>query len=190
MSKKSKKKKTPQVRRCCGTIYQGHLRDESLSIEDYFATLERRFVKEPGNWTDYTAGAFALEECPTTGRLHVQFYVEHSRKRFNTLANDFECLPANFEIVRSAKGSWAYCSGTGAHEGKAAISRFEFGVPKLHGEENKADLKMLVGLVMSDIPLTDIILAHPYAWCVHRARMLPFIRDWDDVQRGRSPGGQ
>lgn len=134
----------------------------------------------------YTAGAFALEEGSETKRKHIQFYIEHSRKRPATLASDFELLTgAVFDRVIDAKGSWDYCTGSGAHREKPALDRFQFGTPKLHGDTQRADLKMLVSLAMDGIQPEELLLAYPYAWAVHRQRMISFYRDWERVQGGR-----
>ena len=176
------KQKVPMVRRCTGTIYSGHLQLEE-TIDEFWCRLRHQFVEELGNWSDYFAGAFAKEECPSTGRIHIHFYLEHKRRRFSGLSVGFGIMKENFEIVRDAQGAWDYCTGSGAHREKPALDRFQFGTPKLHGDSSRADLKLLVGLVMEDIPVNDIIKAYPYAWCVHRARLLPFIEDWSKVTR-------
>lgn len=162
------------VRRSFGTIHTGHLPEEfEGDIEDYFHTL-----KESWDWTDYSAGVFALEIGAATERKHIQFYVEHSRKRPTTLAKDFGLTTAAvFDIVRDAKGAWDYCSGTGTHEGKHAIARFTFGTPKLHGDTQKADLKMMVGFILDGMTPYEIMQSHPYAYCVHRSRIWNFYND-------------
>ena len=133
------------IRRSFGTIHAGHL------PEDFLGTLEEYFdVINPECWDwksrGYTAGAFALEEGSETQRTHIQFYVEHSRKRPSTLAKDFGVTtPAVFDRVRDAKGSWDYCTASGTHEGKEGVlDSFTFGTPKLHGDTQKADLKLMV----------------------------------------------
>lgn len=173
--------KLSQLRRSFGTIYQRHILEDNLTIGNLYYRLRKQFVDESGNWSDYLVGAIALEECPTTGRVHVQFYLEHKRKRFSSLSSDLGVMATCFDVVRDAQGSWDYCSGSGAHRDKPALERFQFGTPKLHGDTQRADLKLLVGLIMDNIPTEDIIKAYPYAWCVHRARLLPFIQDWKQV---------
>lgn len=158
------------VRRSFGTIHQGHL-PEDMSLDDYWGILSAPMYL---TWTDrgYTAGAFALEEGSATKRRHIQFYVEHTRKRPSTLAKDFGVTTgAVFDIVRDAQGSWNYCSGTGTHAGKPAIDRFEFGTPKLHGDTMKADLKLMVGLILDGMTPLQILKEYPYAYCVHRRRI-------------------
>lgn len=168
-----------QIRRCFGTIHQGHL--ESGTIEDYFDSL---LPKLEAN-SDYLAGAFALERGEDTSRVHIQFYCEHTRKRTSTLAADFGLRSEYvFDKVRDAPGAWAYCTQTGAHREKAGVIRsFTFGVPKLHGQSQRADLKLLVQLAMDGVTPEEMMRAYPYAWCVHRARMLAFFKDWDDLKR-------
>ena len=156
------------VRRSFGTIHQGHL-PEDVGLDYYWEILTTITL-----WADrgYTAGAFALEEGSATRRRHIQFYVEHSRKRPSTLAKDFGLSTgAVFDRVRDAQGSWNYCTGTGTHEGKEAISRFEFGTPKLHGDTQKADLKLMVSLILDGMSPLQILKEYPYAYTVHRRRI-------------------
>lgn len=175
--------KAPQFRRSFGTIHMGHLPERFSSLEEYFHNLNPD--NEVHDWADYTAGAFALEEGSVTQRKHIQFYVEHKRKRPATLASDFYLSTgAVFDSVRDAKGSWDYCTGSGAHRDKPALDRFQFGTPKLHGDTQRADLKMLVNLAMDGIQPEELVIAYPYAWAVHRQRMICFYRDWERVQRG------
>lgn len=174
-----------QLRRAFGTIHAGHLGPEWFELapghqsrsglELYFDHLSKLIPANP----DIFAGAFALEEGSDTGTLHIQFYFECKPKRLNTMANLFQLSTgAVFDIVRDAAGAWEYCSGTGRHEDKPALARFVFGTPKLAGSSAKADLKMLVDLVLSGDTLNEICKAYPYAWCVHRDRLVKFYRDF------------
>ena len=169
------------VRRSFGTIHQGHLPPD-MGLDTYWSILNGASI----TWTDrgYTAGAFALEEGSATRRRHIQFYVEHSRKRPSTLAKDFGLSTgAVFDRVRDAQGSWNYCTGTGTHEGKEAIDRFEFGTPKLHGDTQKADLKLMVSLILDGMTPMDIIKDYPYAYTVHRRRIWNLFRDLKSLER-------
>jgi len=174
-----------QLKRCFGTINVGNLLlGNVVPTEKHLRNLYS-YYKSKFNWTEsgYTSGAMALERGDT-GNLHIQLYLEHSAKRFRTLANDLGVQEFVFQRVRDAKGSWEYCTGTGAHEGKAAYDRFHFGTPKLHGDSSKADLKMLVGLVIEGVKLEEIVQKHPYAWTVHRSRLMAFYHDWHKVKDG------
>lgn len=171
-------------RRSFGTIHQGHLPND-VTLDEWFYTAADFDWQSKG----FTAGAFALEEGSETMRRHIQFYVEHKRKRPSTLAKDFGVTtPFVFDRVRDAAGAWDYCRGTGAHEGKEAIDRFEFGTPKLHGDTTRADLKLLVGFVMDGIHPFEILKSHPYAYCVHRRRIWDLYNDLryqEPPERGR-----
>ncbi len=165
------------VRRSFGTIHAGHLPEDFENLEAYYYTL-----KEAWDWKGYTAGAFALEEGSETKRKHIQFYVEHSRKRPSTLAKDFSLTTgAVFDRVRDAQGSWNYCTGTGTHEGKEALDRFEFGTPKLHGDTHRADLKLMVSLIIDGMTPQEILKEYPYAYCVHRRRIWDLYMDLNNV---------
>jgi hypothetical protein len=168
------------VRRSFGTIHAGHLpEDFDDDVESYYYTL-----KEAWDWEGYTAGAFALEEGSETQRKHIQFYVEHSRKRPSTLAKDFALITgAVFDRVRDAQGSWNYCTGTGSHEGKEALDRFEFGTPKLHGDTHKADLKLMVSLILDGMTPLQILQEYPYAYCVHRQRIWNLYKDLKMIRK-------
>lgn len=166
------------LRRSFGTIHEGHL-PEGISLEEYYYNnLDLVFFESKG----YTAGAFALEVGEATNRMHIQFYVEHSRKRPSTLAKDFGLsTPAVFDRVKDAQGAWNYCTGTGSHKGKEAISRFEFGSPKLHGDTHRADLKLMVSLIIDGSHPVEILKEYPYAYCVHRRRIWDL---WRDIKYG------
>lgn len=170
------------LRRFFGTIHYGHLDpSEFASIDDYF-----RDHIEVFDWygSGLTAAAFALEEGTKTQRRHIQVYAEHSRKRPSTLARLFQVSAEEvFRTVIDAAGSWAYCTGTGAHAEKHAFARCQFGDPKLHGDSTKADLRMMVGLLLDGAKLTDLVKAHPYAWCVHRKRLIELDLDLRAIKR-------
>ena len=90
------------LRRSFGTIHEGHC-PPTWSVEELFDWIAGQV-----DWLarGYHAGAFALEETKE-GNLHIQFYIEHDRKRISTLARDFMVTtPAVFDIVRDAQGSW------------------------------------------------------------------------------------
>ena len=162
------------LRRSFGTIHEGHCPNE-WNVEMLFD-----WIAGQTDWQSkgYHAAAFALEETKE-GNLHIQFYIEHDRKRVSTLARDLlVTTPAVFDVVRDAQGSWDYCSGTGRHEGKEAHGRFTFGTPILYGGTASADLKALVDLIIEGNDLPSIMRAYPYAYCVHRMRLVSFYDDW------------
>jgi hypothetical protein len=57
------------------------------------------------------------------------------------------------------------------------IDSFSFGIPKLHGDTTRADLKLLVGFVMDGTHPFEILKSHPYAYCVHRKRIWDLYND-------------
>lgn len=182
-----------QLKRSFGTINVGNILVKSPKVQPHSEALLRglySYYKEKFNWKEhgYNAGALALERGET-GNLHIQLYLEHDKKRFRTLSNDLDVQEYVFQRVRDAKGSWEYCTGTGSHEDKVAIDRFHFGTPKLHGDSSKADLRMMVNLIMEGVSISEIIKQHPYAWCVHRSRLMDFRRDWTAVQNGEKIEG-
>lgn len=176
------------IRRSFGTIHEGHVpplfeKEWFMSdsypylIDAFFAHLKKKFQTD--GMAGYTAGAFALEEGSQTERRHIQFYVEHSRKRPRTLAMDFGVsTEAVFDRVRDAQGSWNYCTQSGTHSGKEGVlDAFVFGEPKLHGDTHKADLKLLVSLILDGLTPIEILKEYPYAYCVHRRRIWDLYRD-------------
>ena len=125
----------------------------------------------------YTGVVLALE-MGSTGNYHIQGYLEHSQKRFSTLGKDLHMQASALEVVIDSTGSYNYCSGKGVHASKEGVlARWEFGEFKLHGDTHKADLKMLVRLVMDGVTPKEIFRNFPYAWCVHRDRLLKFYED-------------
>jgi len=177
-----------QLRRCFGTMHLNHVNpdiygDYSKYADDNYETywrsvleqLKQRLAKAKG----YHSGAFALELGDVTQRIHIQFYVEHTPKRFQTLARDFGVLHEEvFQTVIDAKGAWEYCTGLGKHVEKFAFARFTFGTPKLAGSREKIALTDLVNLYISGVELHKIMKLHPYAYCVHRDRLRKFADDW------------
>lgn len=162
------------LRRAFGTIHEGHC-PPNWEITELWDWLIHQT-----DWPDkgYHAGAFALEETES-GNIHIQFYFECTRKRTSTMANDWMVsTPAVFDIVRDPAGSWDYCSGAGRHENKPAMDRFTWGTPILYGGTTSADLRMLVDLVIEGNDLPQIMHAYPYAYCVHRMRLVAFYDDW------------
>lgn len=171
------------VRRSFMTIHVGHLvdtpeelceEDDEVKLRSYWDYLTRNMdFKSMG----YTAVALALE-YGAGGRLHIQGYAEHSQKRFTTLGKNFGVQPTVFSTVIDAKGSHDYCRGLGAHADKeGVVARWSFGEFKLHGDTQKADLKMMVGLILDGAKPRELFRSHPYAWCVHRDRLLKFYED-------------
>ena len=160
------------LRRSFGTIHEGHV-PPTWDVQGLFEYLTTHLPVD-----EYHAGAMALEETQE-GNLHIQFYVEHKRKRTATLARDFlVTTEAVFDIVRDAEGSWNYCAGLGKHKDKPALARHTWGTPILYGGSASSDLKTLVDLVIEGSSLDQIMIAYPYAYCVHRARLVAFAQDW------------
>lgn len=173
-----------QLRRATGTIHEAHLDlDEYDGIVAYFEDfIESQMPKE------ISAGAFALEVGEKTKRTHIQFYVEfNDRLRTSTLRGLFDlALPkheAAFNRVYHAQGSWDYCSGTGRYSGKEAIGRVVFGDPKLYGAEKHPSLADMVEMVIDGNNLDSIMRHSPYAWAVHRHRIVQFYTDWHHISR-------
>ena len=166
-----------QLSRSTGAIFAGSLTPNHLTVEEYFYDLVERILPS-SKWIH--AGAFALEICPTTKKPHVQFYMENDRKRPRTQAKLLELSnPQVFRIVRRPASSWDYCTGQGRHEGKPALDRFSFGEPLLTETGDKADLKMLVGLIVEGTSPQEILKEHPYAYTVHRRRIWDL---WFDIK--------
>lgn len=179
-----------RTRRSVGCIHLGHLpeeyRDEGMAtaMEIYWNEIEQKDWSGEG----YTAGAFAMEEAPSTGAIHIHFYVEHSQKAATTLCRQFGLTqPAVFyDTVRSARGSWDYCTGAGKHEMKEAMARFDFGTPTLWGgSENDASLKWCVDRILAGSHPTDILRENAYAYTVHRQRIWYL---WADLTHLESHG--
>lgn len=170
-----------QLKRSFLSIHQGMLEEPFVSMPDnetamklYWEDLLKNIDKK-----EYTAGALAVEIAPKTGTLHIQGYLEHKRKRLNTIATDLMCnLTNGISVVKDAKGSWDYCAGLGEYETKPAVARITWGEPKLHGSAENADLKTMVQAVIDGAELNDLMKANPYAWCVHRDRIIKFYNDW------------
>ena len=176
------------VRRSFWSIHRGHFttHDASLDAEAEMYAQWNRIISLDFKALGFTGIALALEEGEQLGRMHIQGYAEHSQMRFPTLAKKIGATATAFSVVRESKSSYEYCTGTGVHLEKPALARFEFGVFKLHGDTQKADLRLLTELIMQGATATQLLKEYPYAWCVHRARLIPFIGDLEQLEkRGR-----
>lgn len=132
----------------------------------------------------FTGVALALERGSVLGGIHIQGYVEHSQMRFATLGKKLGIMPTALSVVHNSKGSYEYCTGTGAHAGKEGVLRhFEWGSFKLHGDSQRADLRMMVDLVMQGTDATTLCQEFPYAWCVHRDRLIKLMGDLAQIER-------
>lgn len=183
---------TRRTRRSFGTIHAGHLGEEYSSLikreggEEAIQAYYERLRALP--WTDmgYTAGAFALERGERSGRVHVQFYVEHSQKRASTLAKQFmlQVEQVFYDTVRHAAGSWAYCTGQGKYAEKEALDRFRFGDPVLFGgSEADSSLRWCVDQLLSGSTPEDLLRDNAYAYCVHRQRIWALHTDLNHIER-------
>jgi len=181
------------VRRSFLSLHRGHLdshesdEDPEVEMRGYFNLLKQFDWKALG----FSGVALALERGTETERIHIQGYLEHSQMRFSTLGKKFSASPTAFSVVRDSRGSYDYCTGSGVHaEKEGVIDRFVFGTFKLHGDTQKADLKMMVDLVLQGASAVQLIKHYPYAWCVHRDRLKKFIKDlrFVDAVESKDPG--
>lgn len=134
------------------------------------------------------AVALAFEKGEKTGNYHVQGYVElFAGRTFSYYGKLFGCKPEAFSEVKDAAGGWAYCAGTGKHEGKEGVlDRFQYGDPALYGGvETRADLKRCVDLIVDGNHPTYILRHYPYAYTVHRTRIW---RLWVDLREMQNKG--
>ena len=180
-----------QLRRATGTIHIGHIDeayyDERPDIndrEEFFSQYLDYLIPHLTEENGYRAGAFALERGEKTGRVHIQFYVEFmssSPKRLSTLCREWRLgVPEVFDKVRSAKGAWNYCAGLEDYADKFAFRRHVFGEPVLFGTDSRTNLRDLVALALEGAPLREIMMSDPYAWCIHRGRIVSL---WMDLHR-------
>lgn len=175
-----------QLKRCFLTIWMNQLDERFASMADnetamraYWSELEK-LTSTSKFRAEYQSGALALEIAPKTGNLHVQGYLEHSRKRLTTISKDLQLNLTNaIGVVKDAQGSWNYCAGLGEYQDKLAEARITWGEPKLHGSsEKKADLKLMVNQIIDGATLTQVMKSNPYSWAVHRDRLVKFYNDW------------
>lgn len=150
------------------------IEDDYVFMHGYFTFLTQSLDFEKNG---FTGVALALEKG-STGNWHIQGYLEHKQMRFSTLGKKLSCQPTAFSTVIDSTGSYNYCTGKGVHANKEGVAgRFEWGEFKLHGDTMKADLKMMVGLVIDGATPKQLFFEYPYAWCVHRDRLLKFYED-------------
>ena len=154
------------------------LADESpkLGNEDPMELVRTKFesLKQIEWGKNVRAVALAFEKGEKTGNYHVQGYVElFAGRTFSYYGKLFGCKPEAFSEVKDAAGGWAYCAGTGKHEGKEGVlDRYQYGDPALYGGvETRADLKRCVDLIVDGNHPTYILRHYPYAYTVHRTRI-------------------
>lgn len=174
------------LRRTFWSIHRGHLRehdadeDPEVELVAYWNHLISLDWKSLG----FTGVAISLERGSETERTHVQGYAEHSQMRLTTLAKKLGVSPTSFSVVRSSKDSYDYCTKSGVHHEKPGVLRlYEWGEFKLHGDTMKADLRMMVDLVLQGTPAGELLMAYPYAWTVHRDRLRKLYLDLDELER-------
>ena len=186
--------KPSRHRRAFGTIHLGHILDESYSemakknAGDYEIPMTLFFdeIKKKSYPRLFRAGAFALEVGSQSNRIHIQFYIELKQARsWSWYEKQFGVLSTCFQKVRDAPGAWRYCTGQDGDK-TGVLELWSFGDPVLHGStESKADLKQCVAWIVDGYHPTMILREHPYAYCVHRARIWAL---WNDIQRLEKTG--
>lgn len=125
-------------------------------------------------WPNYlTYVALAYEECPSTHRPHLQFYVEFSKPVYGThLATIFSCEQRpHSEQVKNATRAYNYCTGNGKHKKKPFIERYEFGETKVAGDALDSRLKIIVDWIVDGMNPAEIASADPYGYAVHCRRI-------------------
>lgn len=181
-----------RTRRSVGTIHVGHLmprwtelaqgQGEEIAMHAFFEELRQREWETLG----FTSGAFALERGNETDRVHIQFYIEHGQKTATTLSRQVGvAVPAVFyDTVRSAKGSWDYCTGRGKHAVKPAIARFSWGEPTLFGStEADTSFRWCVDEILAGARPEDLLRQNAYAYAVHRQRIWTLFSDLAQLEK-------
>ena len=143
-----------------------------------------RLLGLPWKRLGFTGVAIQLERGSETERMHVQGYAEHGQMRLTTLAKKLGVSPTSFSVVRSSSDSYDYSTSSGVHHDKPGVLRaWEWGEWKLHGDTQKADLRMMVDLVIGGASAGDLLKAYPYAWCVHRDRLRKLMQDLNELEK-------
>lgn len=140
-----------QARCWCGTL---HLSEQGL---DGSAYLEE---KHATNLIKYGIGQ--IEECPTTGRRHLQFYVQlHRSQRLTWLKAKIDS-EAHWEPARgSFEENKKYCT----KEESRIEGPWEVGIPARQGKQTGLD--EATELVVSGTPLSEVAKLFPVVWVRH-----------------------
>lgn len=188
------------IRRCFATVWPRHLGEkwhdklvESINRDDQHLELMSEVyhhLTRSKHWyreKKYTAVAVCLERGEELENVHIHMYLEHNQKRMTTLGKDFGFMHTAFQTVRDATGSYNYVTGSGVHADKPALARWQFGEFKLHGDSQKADLRLLINHALSGMTKYDLFHQYPYSWCVHRDRMMKFYDDMKVYKKRKPP---
>jgi hypothetical protein len=184
-------KKSSRFRRAFFTMHAAHLSDEYVQMAKNLGTehaMRTKFheIKTMDMPKQLRAIAVQLEMGKETERIHIQGYLElTSARSWSYYGKMFDAMETCFQTVKDGPGSWAYCTSTGQHEGKAGVlDQWQYGEPALHGgSENRADLKTVVNLIVEGYHPAYILKKYPYAYTVHRTRLWSLWKDLQEVEQ-------
>lgn len=137
----------------CGTFFH---KDEEEQ-KDFHSRLEEGVG---GGKIKYAI--YGVEKAPTTGRLHLQWFVQFTRQlRGRTVRNYFAPFEVHLIVANGTPGeNRAYCSKDGVS--------FEFGEFSATTQGQRTDLETIRDEIKEGISETDLAEQHFGAWVIHR----------------------
>nr|WQA30150.1 MAG: rep protein [Cressdnaviricota sp.] len=140
-----------QARCWCGTL---HLSEPGFDGSAYLqGKLADGLIKY---------GVGQVEQCPTTGNFHFQYYVQTGSQRRLAWMKSKICDRTHWEAARgSLDENKAYCT----KEASRVAGPWEVGVPARQGKQTGLD--EATELVVSGTPLSEVAKLFPIVWVRH-----------------------
>ena len=135
----------------CGTL---HLDTEEFDGET--------FLKQHVEAKRIAYGIGQIERCPTTGRLHFQFYIQAHRTQALSWVRKYIADRAHWE---QARGNVQQCIDYCSKDDTRVAGPWTAGMPKRQGQT--AGLEAATELVCSGVALADVAKRMPLVWVRH-----------------------
>ena len=135
----------------CGTL---HLDTEEFDGET--------FLKQLVEAKRIAYGIGQIERCPTTGRLHFQFYIQAHRTQALSWVRKYIADRAHWE---QARGNVQQCIDYCSKDDTRVAGPWTAGMPKRQGQT--AGLEAATELVCSGVALAEVAKRMPLVWVRH-----------------------
>ena len=120
------------------------------------------FLKQHVEAKRIAYGIGQIERCPTTGRLHFQFYIQAHRTQALSWVRKYIADRAHWE---QARGNVQQCIDYCSKDDTRVAGPWTAGMPKRQGQT--AGLEAATELVCSGVALADVAKRMPLVWVRH-----------------------